>query len=81
MIEDVSKKESTSKMKRLEKLLEDEISEMAKYIKLKLSFGIDIFSIQLPDTMIDIKKIILHILNKFQRTPTDNLVIRQYLIS
>ena len=81
MIEDVSKTESTSKMKRLEKLLEDEISEMAKYIKLKLSFGIDIFSIQLPDTMIDIKKIILHILNKFQRTPTDNLVLRQYLIS
>ena len=74
-------RENSQKMKRLEKLLEDEISEMAKYIKLKLSFGIDIFSIRLPDTTIELKKIILYIFNKLQRIPNDNIVLRQYLIS
>ena len=74
-------RENSQKMKRLEKLLEDEISEMAKYIKLKLSFGIDIFSIRLPDTTIELKKIILYIFNKIQRNPIDNIILRQYLIS
>ena len=81
MLENQISRESDKKMKRLEKLLEDEISEMGKYVKLKLSFGIDIFSVQLPDTTIELKKIILYILNKSQRTPTDNIILRQYLIS
>ena len=67
--------------KRLEKLLEEEISEMAKYVKLKLSFGIDIFSISLPDTTIELKKIIYYIFNKFERTYVDNIILRQYLIT
>ena len=74
-------RESEKKMKRLEKLLEDEIAEMAKFVKVKLSFGIDIFSLQLPDTTIELKKIILYIFNKLQRIPNDNIVLRQYLIS
>ena len=74
-------REPTQKMKRLEKLLEDEITEMGKYIKLKLSFGIDIFNIQLPDTTIELKKIIVYIFNKFERSPIDNMILRQYLIS
>ena len=77
----ISEKESNEKMKRLEKLFEDEISEMAKYVKLKLSFGIDIFSIQLPDSTIELKKIIFYIFNKLQRSHIDNLILRQYLIS
>ena len=81
MLENQNSRESDKKMKRLEKLLEDEISEMGKYVKLKLSFGLDIFSVQLPDTTIELKKIILYILNKPQRTPIDNIVLRQYLIS
>ena len=81
MLENQISRESDKKMKRLEKLLEDEISEMGKYVKLKLSFGIDIFSVQLPDTTIELKKIILYILNKSQRTSTDNIILRQYLIS
>jgi len=76
-----SEKEAEQKMKRLEKLLEDEIAEMAKYVKLKLSFGVDIFNIQLPDSTIELKKIIFYILNKLQRTHIDNLILRQYLIS
>ena len=52
MIGNEESKESDKKLKRLEKLLEDEISEIAKYVRLKLSFGIDIFSLQLPDTTI-----------------------------
>ena len=47
--------DTEQKMKRLEKLLEDEIFEIAKYIKIKLSFGIDIFNIQMPDTAIELK--------------------------
>ena len=47
--------DTEQKMKRLEKLLEDEIFEIAKYIKIKLSFGIDIFNIQMPDTTIELK--------------------------
>ena len=74
-------REPTQKMKRLEKLLEDEITEMGKYIKLKLSFGIDIFNIQLPDTTIELKKIIVYIFNKLERSPIDNMILRQYLIS
>ena len=74
-------REPTQKMKRLEKLLEDEITEMGKYIKLKLSFGIDIFNIQLPDTTIELKKIIVYIFNKLERSPIDNMILRQFLIS
>ena len=81
MLENQTSRESDKKMKRLEKLLEDEISEMGKYVKLKLSFGLDIFSVQLTDTTIELKKIILYILNKSQRTSIDNIVLRQYLIS
>ena len=81
MIGNASTEDSDQKMKRLEKLLEDEISEIAKYIKIKLSFGIDIFNIQLPDTTIELKKIIYYIFNKMQRSNTDNLILRQYLIS
>ena len=81
MLENEVSRESEKKMKRLEKLLEEEISEMAKYVKLKLSFGIDIFSIQLPDTTIELKKIILYIFNKLQRTLNDSIILRQYLIS
>jgi hypothetical protein len=73
--------ESEMKMKRLEKLLEDEINEVGKYIKMKLSFGIDIFSISLPDTTIELKKIIYYIFNKFERTYVDNIILRQYLIT
>ena len=57
MLDNESTEDTEQKMKRLEKLLEDEISEIAKYIKIKLSFGIDIFNIQLPDTTIELKKI------------------------
>ena len=82
MIEnETSSRESDQKLKRLEKLLEEEISEMAKYIKLKLSFGIDIFNIQLPDSTIELKKIILYIFNKLQRSQNDIIILRQYLIS
>ena len=80
--------ENTSKAKELEaritseeKLLEDEIFEMARYIKAKLSLGLDIFRIQLPDSTFDIKKIIFFILNKAQRKLSDNIVLRQYLVS
>ena len=73
--------ESEMKMKRLEKLLEDEINEVGKYIKMKLSFGIDIFNISLPDTTIELKKIIYYIFNKFERTYVDNIILRQYLIT
>ena len=75
------KKDLDSLIKREEKLLEDEIYEMAKYIKTKLSLGLDIFRIRLPDTSFETKKIISYILNKFQRKYTDNIVLRQYLIS
>ena len=81
MLEDKTTEDTEEKMKRLEKLLEDEISEIAKYIKIKLSFGIDIFNIQLPDTTIELKKIIYYIFNKLQRNNNDNLILRQYLIS
>ena len=74
-------KETESKMKRLDNLIEDEIKEIGKYVQLKLSFGINIFSVQLPDTTIDLKKIILYIFNKSQRNPIDNIVLRQYLVS
>ena len=74
-------KEIESKIKREEKLLEDEIYEMSKYIKTKLSLGLDIFRIQLPDTAFDLKKIIFFILNKNQRKQSDNIVLRQYLVS
>ena len=74
-------KENENKMKRLDNLIEDEIAEIGKYVQLKLSFGINIFSIQLPDTTIDLKKIILYIFNKSQRNPIDNIVLRQYLVS
>ena len=75
----ISEKESNEKMKRLEKLFEDEISEMAKYVKLKLSFGIDIFSIQLPDSTIELKKIHykIHITNKRKQL----LIIFNYKIN
>ena len=43
--------------------------------------GIDIFHIQLPDSLIELKKIIFSILNNTQRKPEDNIVLRQYLIS
>ena len=81
MLENETPEETEQKMKRLEKLFEDEICEIAKYIKIKLSFGVDIFSIQLPDTTIELKKIIYYIFNKLQRTNIDNLILRQYLIS
>ena len=81
MLDNESTEDTEQKMKRLEKLLEDEISEIAKYIKIKLSFGIDIFNIQLPDTTIELKKIIYYILNKLQRSNHDNLILRQFLIS
>ena len=74
-------KETENKMKRLDNLIEDEIAEIGKYVQLKLSFGINIFSVQLPDTTIDLKKIILYIFNKSQRNPIDNIVLRQYLVS
>ena len=74
-------KENENKMKRLDNLIEDEIAEIGKYVQLKLSFGINIFSVQLPDTTIDLKKIILYIFNKSQRNPIDNIVLRQYLVS
>ena len=69
------------RIKREEKYLEDEINELSKYILNKLEFGLDLFKIQLPDTLYDLKKIILYIFNKAQRKQTDNIVIRQYLIS
>jgi len=69
------------KLKREEKYLEDEITELSKYILNKLEFGMDLFKIQLPDTLYDLKKIILYIFNKLQRKQTDNIVLRQYLIS
>ena len=69
------------KLKREEKFLEDEINELSKYILNKLEFGLDLFKIQLPDTLYDLKKIILYIFNKLQRKQTDNIVLRQYLIS
>ena len=69
------------KLKREEKYLEDEITELSKYILNKLEFGLDLFKIQLPETLYDIKRIILYIFNKLQRKQTDNIVIRQYLIS
>ena len=69
------------KLKREEKYLEDEITELSKYILNKLEFGLDLFKIQLPETLYDIKRIILYIFNKLQRKPTDNIVLRQYLIS
>jgi hypothetical protein len=81
MLENETPEETEQKMKRLEKLFEDEICEIAKYIKIKLSFGVDIFSIQIPDTTIELKKIIYYIFNKLQRTNIDNLILRQYLIS
>ena len=69
------------KLKREEKYLEDEITELSKYILNKLESGMDLFKIQLPDTLYDLKKIILYIFNKLQRKQTDNIVLRQYLIS
>ena len=68
-------------LKREENYLEDEITELSKYILNKLEFGMDLFKIQLPDTLYDLKKIILYIFNKLQRKQTDNIVLRQYLIS
>ena len=50
-------KEIEARIRREEKLLEDEISEMARYIKSKLSLGLDIFRIQLPDSVFEIKKL------------------------
>ena len=79
--EDILKETTENKMKRLDNLIEDEIAEIGKYVQLKLSFGINIFSVQLPDTNIDLKKIILYIFNKSQRNPIDNIVLRQYLVS
>ena len=69
------------KLKREEKFLEDEITELSKYILNKLEFGMDLFKIQLPETLYDLKRIILYIFNKFQRKQADNIVLRQYLIS
>ena len=40
-------KEIEPKLKREEKILEDEIYEMSNYIKTRLSLGQDIFSIKL----------------------------------
>ena len=74
-------KELEPKLKREEKILEDEIYEMSNYIKTKLSLGQDIFSIKLPETTLEIKKIIFFILNKLKRRLIDNIVLRQYLIS
>ena len=82
MIDSVSKnKDLESRLKREEKLLEDEIYEMSKYIKTKLALGQDIFRIQLPDSAFEIKKIIFYILNKIQRKLSENIVLRQYLVS
>ena len=82
LLESTSKaKEIEARIRREEKLLEDEISEMARYIKSKLSLGLDIFRIQLPDSVFEIKKIIFFILNKSQRKQSDNVVLRQYLVS
>ena len=74
-------KELEPKLKREEKILEDEIYEMSNYIKTRLSLGQDIFSIKLQETTIEIKKIIFFILNKLKRRLIDNIVLRQYLIS
>ena len=74
-------KDLEERIKREEKLLEEEIYEMAKYVKVKLSLGLDIFRIQLPDSAFELKKIILTILNKSQRKQSDNIVLRQYLVS
>ena len=74
-------KDLEARMRREEKLLEDEILEMARYIKSKLTLGLDIFRIQLPDSAFDIKKIIFFILNKPQRKLSDNIILRQYLVS
>jgi CRP-like cAMP-binding protein len=82
MLDSVSRnKDLELRLKREEKLLEDEIYEMSKYVKTKLSLGQDIFRIQLPDSSFDIKKIIFYILNKTQRKPSENIVLRQYLVS
>ena len=70
-----------AKIKREEKLLEDEIYEMSRYIKAKLALGLDIFRIELPDSAFEMKKIIFFILNKIQRKLSDNIVLRQYLVS
>ena len=74
-------KDLEAKIKREEKLLDDEIYEMARYIKTKLALGLDIFRIQLPDSAFEMKKIIFFILNKIQRKISDNIVLRQYLVS
>ena len=82
MIDNATKAtEIESKIKREEKLLEDEVYEMSKFIKTKLSLGMDIFRIPIPDTAFDLRKIIFFILNKIQRKPSDNIVLRQYLVS
>ena len=75
------KKDQDSIIKREEKLLEDEIYDMSKYIKNKLTLGLDIFRIKLPDTSFESKKILFYILNKIQRKYRDNIVLRQYLVS
>ena len=77
----IKNKELESRIKREEKLLDDEIYEMSKYVKTKLALGLDIFRIQLPDSSFDIRKIIFFILNKIQRKQSDNIVLRQYLVS
>ena len=82
LIENSSKaKDLEAKIKREEKLLEDEIYEMSRYIKAKLALGLDIFRIELPDSAFEMKKIIFFILNKIQRKLSDNIVLRQYLVS
>ena len=82
MIDNATKaKDIESKIKREEKLLEDEVYEMSKFIKTKLALGMDIFRIPIPDTAFDLRKIIFFILNKIQRKPSDNIVLRQYLVS
>ena len=82
LVENSSKaKDLEAKIKREEKLLEDEIYEMSRYIKAKLALGLDIFRIELPDSAFEMKKIIFFILNKIQRKLSDNIVLRQYLVS
>ena len=74
----ISKEDSNSKKNREEKELEEEIKDIAKYIKTKLTYVTDIFNIRFPYTM-DPKRLLLYILSKNSRNHDDNIVLRQFL--
>ena len=74
----VSLSKEELRRKREENELEDEISDISKYIKNKLSYVADIFRIPFPH-ITDPKRLLLYLLSKESRKPDDNIVLRQFL--